>query len=191
MRYQIPREHQIPAGAVKVQHKASSAVVYLYANSAGRPCALAFYGKADKAVFRHYYRTEADREARVRDFFANAAAVEARKAERIAERKAKLAKPHKLQVGHILRSSWGYDQTNINFYQVTALVGRRMVELREIGQVVDHSGWLQGSCTPRADAFKGDAFRKMVGEDGCSVKIESYEWANLWDGKVEHWTAYH
>ena len=38
---------------------------------------------------------------------------------------------HSLRVGDILEASWGYEQTNINFYQVVALKGRTMVSVRE------------------------------------------------------------
>ena len=39
-----------------------------------------------------------------------------------------------LQIGSILYASWGYDQTNIDFYEVTKLIGRTTLELRELGQ---------------------------------------------------------
>ncbi|STO91553.1 hypothetical protein [Fluoribacter dumoffii] len=41
---------------------------------------------------------------------------------------------HPLQINSILYSSWGYDQTNINFYQVIELVGNATVVLRELAQ---------------------------------------------------------
>lgn len=56
--------------------------------------------------------------------------------EQVAEAPAGAAKPqvqpaHSLRVGDILEASWGYEQTNINFYQVVALKGRTMVSVRE------------------------------------------------------------
>lgn len=38
-----------------------------------------------------------------------------------------------IQVGDIFYASWGYDQTNVDYYVVTRLVGRCSVELQEIG----------------------------------------------------------
>ena len=192
MRMQLTREFYIPAGAVKVAHKASSAVAYVYTSTSGKPCAMVFHGKAQKPAWRYYFKDAKTREQRIGEFFQSVEGWEARKAAEAAARKAKLAGGHKLQVGHILRSSWGYEQTNICFYQVTNLIGRRMVELRPIGQVRDDGQhYMTGTCTPRADHFTGEAFRRMVNIDGAGVKIESYEYASLWDGKVEHWTAYH
>ena len=37
---------------------------------------------------------------------------------------------HSFQIGDILVSSWGYDQTNISFYQVVALNGASMVTVK-------------------------------------------------------------
>mgnify|MGYP001588521021 CR=1 FL=1 len=45
--------------------------------------------------------------------------------EQAAAKKAKMAEPIKLAVGDVLRSSWGYDQSNIDYYEVVALKGKR------------------------------------------------------------------
>lgn len=37
-----------------------------------------------------------------------------------------------VKVGDLFRSSWGYDQTNVNFFQVIALVGESSVRVREV-----------------------------------------------------------
>lgn len=39
---------------------------------------------------------------------------------------------HGYQVGDILYASWGYDQTNVDFYQVTRLIGSKMIEIQMI-----------------------------------------------------------
>ena len=38
-----------------------------------------------------------------------------------------------VEIGHILRDSWGYDQTNIDYYKVIRKTAS-MVEIRKIGQ---------------------------------------------------------
>lgn len=40
---------------------------------------------------------------------------------------------HEIKPGDIFYTSWGYDQTNVDYYVVTRLVGRCSVELQEIG----------------------------------------------------------
>jgi len=189
MRFPTTREMFIPKAAVKVADKASSAVVYIRTDAQGRPCAVGFSGKAIKPAFNCYYRSEASREGDVRRFFERVRQSETYRATVKAERAEKLAKPHKLTVGHILVSSWGYEQTNVDFYQITALRGARTVELRKIGSVSHEDLSMQGTCTPRADSFTGEAFTRRVDEDNA-VKLTSYAWARLWDGRPRRWTAY-
>jgi hypothetical protein len=189
MRLDLTRDFYIPKAATKVSDKASSAVAYVYTDERGRPCARGFRGKAIKPAFNCYYRSPESRERHVREFFEGVRKTENWRAEQDAARKAKLAQPHKLQVGHILVSSWGYEQTNIDFYQVTALKGARSIELRKIGAVSHEDLHMQGTCTPRADAFIGEAFTKRVDENNA-VRLTSYSSAYLWDGRPRRWTAY-
>lgn len=43
---------------------------------------------------------------------------------------------HDIKPGDIFYSSWGYDQTNVDYYVVTRLVGRCSIELQEIGTAI-------------------------------------------------------
>ncbi|MBZ6078853.1 hypothetical protein [Microvirga puerhi] len=181
----LPRELQIPTGAVKVTHKNSSAVAYLYTNAHRQICAVAFYGKGSKPSFRFAFRTEAERERKISEFFQRCGAWDAYRKERRKEK----AQPHTLEIGHILVSSWGYDQTNINFYQVTRIVGSHMVELREIGATSDATDWAMGRAVPVLDSFKGEPFRRRASSHG-GVKINSSQYASVWDGTPQNWTSY-
>ena len=108
----------------------------------------------------------------------------------LAERKARRSQKSKLQVGHILRSSWGYDQTNVDFYQVTRLVSDTMVEIRPIASTrVDGDGW-QGKVMPMLDEFTGEAIRKRV-TNGDSVKMASYAFAYIWSGTPAYESSTH
>ena len=121
-------------------------------------------------------------------------------AERRAEQAAKRAGGHKLQAGDVLRCSWGYDQTNIDYYEVTRLIGRRMVEIRKIGAESIESGSMTGECVPRPGHYVGEPMRKTVSDyDGQSVRIASYAGAHKIEARevagvklypVDHWTAY-
>lgn len=37
-----------------------------------------------------------------------------------------------VKVGDVFKSTWGYDQTNVDFYQVRRLVGSQSVEVEEV-----------------------------------------------------------
>jgi integrating conjugative element membrane protein (TIGR03745 family) len=73
-----------------------------------------------------------------------------------------LAQPHGLKVGYVLSASWGYEQTNIDYYEVTALVGRRSVEVREIAQELKETGNMLGECRPTKGKFIGKPLVKRV-----------------------------
>lgn len=94
----------------------------------------------------------------------------------------------KFVAGAILVSSWGWEQTNIDFYIILERKGD-FVLLQEIGQQREYTGFEQGKCVPNPEEKKGQPFRKKVTKYG-SVNLESYKYCGLWDGKPEHWTAY-
>lgn len=67
------------------------------------------------------------------------------------ERKATPEKLASVKVGDIFYSSWGYDQTNVDFYQVVA-INKSMATLREIGAVSSSvEGMSDMSCYVKAD----------------------------------------
>lgn len=107
------------------------------------------------------------------------------KAKRAADRKA----PSTLKVGDILTVSWGYDQTNVNFYQVVGTSGKRTVDIREIAsKVVSDDGpsthvvaMKDDFLSPRSDTDKrGRVMTKRVSNG--HVKVFSFASATLWDG---------
>ncbi len=103
-----------------------------------------------------------------------------------------------LEVGDILRASWGYDQTNIDYYKVLKLVGKTQVDVIEIGMMSEATGSMQGMCIPDDTQTKGDVMRRKA--DGDRVKIcdvfSAYKMeptiiagAKLY--KASNWSSYH
>jgi hypothetical protein len=74
----------------------------------------AYRGNAGKSSFYESYRSAEARDKRVAEFFASLESWEQTKNERRAER----SKPHTLVVGDIITNSWGWEQTNVDMYQV-------------------------------------------------------------------------
>lgn len=184
----------IPHGATKVSDKQTDAVVYVFDNSRGKPAAIGYAGKATKATFHYSFMSTASREKHVREFFAGQRARLASKA----ETKAKRTSTNNLVLGDILKSEWGYDQTNVDFYEVTAVSGQ-YVTIRKIGAVSEDTGNMSGRCIPQSGQFIGEPMRKLV-QWGDSVKIASYASASKWNthrvagvpmGEAANWTAYH
>lgn len=175
----------IPKGSVKVADKNSDAVAYVYTNHRGQPAAIAYAGKGAKPYWHFNFRSEADRERRIKGHF------QARQgyAEMMANRKKEASKPHKLEVGHILVASWGYEQTNIDWYEVTKVIGPHTVEVREIASNVEHAGQDHGHCFPRAGVFTGAP--KVCRVRHNAVKISECQRASLWDGRGRSWSSWH
>lgn len=176
----------IPAGSRKVADRLSDAVAYLSERN-GVPYGIGYCGSRAKADWNFRFRSEARREAHVREFFAGRRHALAFKA----ERRGKEGKPRALFVGAILRTCWGYDQTNVEFFQVTGLIGATMVELRELAQARKSEGWCRDACAPVPDEFIGDPIRRKVsGYDGASVRIDDVRRAYRWDGQNAHASSY-
>ncbi len=178
------RAAYVPKDAMKITPKGFDAVFYVYEGH--KPCAMFFKGTAAKPVWRYSFRTEADRAKRIAE---EIKALQDRKAFQAANGLDRM-KPHGLEIGHILVTCWGYDQTNREFFKVIEVPGPRTVILQEV-EGIDASngkeGYMQGQSVP-GETFKGEPI-KCVANYG-SVKPEGH-YASLWDGKPVSWTAYH
>jgi hypothetical protein len=181
-----------PAGAVIVKDKLSDAVAYVWTDSNGKPCAKGYHGTANKPDYHYRFAKESSREKQVREHFESRRASLAAKAKRAAEDAAARAKGHGCEVGSIFVCSWGYEQTNVDWYQVVELRGKSTVVIRQIHSADasnGNEGWAQGKSIPAIDHFKGDAMVKRIVRG--RIAIESYASAHLWDGRPRSWTAYH
>ena len=89
--------------------------------------------------------------------------------------------------------SWGYDQTNVDFYKVKRLVGKSMVELIGIRSAhVDDSYEAHGmACKviPLPDKEYGEPFKKKANGRN-RISMNSFSSAVLWDGKPEYKSWY-
>ena len=149
----MSREFYVPKGAVKVSDKQQLGVVYIHGDNS-RFYAKAFIGKQSKPTWFYSFRTEAERERKVRGFFAGLATSQACKLER---RKRDNA-PHALKLGAVIVNSWGYDQTNVDWYCVVR-VSAHFVTLRAIaGESVESNGRssMAGMCAPAVDVSNPD-----------------------------------
>lgn len=130
--------------------------------------------------------------------------------------RARFQNPYK--VGDILHHSWGYDQTNCDFYQVVEVKPASVV-LRKIGAstVPGSEGFMCESfesLMPERDAFITKGFQALT-KDGRGITPENptitkrvsfyvkpedsslqyfipvpYGWCDLWDGKPEYSSWY-
>lgn len=196
----FPRSFYIPKhGTTRITPKGLNAEIFAYESfnqhaQAIRYYALAFAGKAQKPSFHHSFKTPAQRAKWVTDW------IDGLKASQEAKRKYRDERNNvatKLQVGSILRSSWGYDQTNIDYYEVTALIGTKTCEIRSIAKETEETGFMQGKCVPVPGNYCGEPMRKKI-LYGDSVKIDHHyayletpkEIAGAKVYQSSHWTSY-
>lgn len=155
----------------------------------GKPMVKVYNNNSKKAWNRqvHFwsFRTVESREEYIENFKKNVQTRLDEKAKRKADKKAFM---NPAKAGDILESSWGYDQTNVDYYQVTKVLGK-MIEMRKIGgEHVEGSGQSHGmsdEVRPSKGSFieKEKPMRKLVkgenGSNGYFVTIASYANAYL------------
>jgi len=96
--------------------------------------------------------------------------------------------------GDILYSSWGYDQTNVNFFQVIKTKPKSVV-LRSISGDYTETGFMSGQTKPKKNVFVRDfrfgdsPFLKKVGLSG-TVKIDQSRYASKWKGGTTYESYY-
>ncbi len=159
----------------------------------------------EKQVAFIYFHTEAQRQQYIDTQAKNAAGrAESIAAEAAAKRAAKASFINPYKIGDVLYTSWGYDQTNIDFYQVTGLTAKG-IKFRELCQnEVPGEGIspLAGYTIPIKDSFRArsggaackEEFRAVqvyVGSNGISTCISfDGHYLRIWDGKPQYASHY-
>jgi hypothetical protein len=133
--------------------KENGIAVYVYRKNARRPSVSFFKtGDVESAARKYidYVKGQAD-------------ARHQRKADRIERnRKAREQFVNPYTMDQIVYDSWGYDQTNIDWYQIVK-IGPRSVTLRPIaGQIVEATGSMSGQTIPAPGHFTGDPITKTI-----------------------------
>jgi hypothetical protein len=97
----------------------------------------------------------------------------------------------KMKVGDILQSSWGYEQTNVDFYEVVKAT-KAMVTVRRIaGKMLpseDGYSAMSGFTVPVPGAFVEDYRAKELRRkvlNGGSIRINDYAYAHLIEPKED------
>jgi len=181
----------IPNGSTELQAPEINAVIYLYDMPDGRACAVAYSGTKGKPNFHKDYQTKESRLRHLNEWRASMAKHLIWKAEAKANRN----KPHGLPNGTIFLFTWGYEQTNLIFYQVVSSTAHT-VNVREVAQKSIPDGGYGSMSDHRIavkDEFIGDEIRKKVqfSGNGPYLSMASYGWCGIWDGKPHCCSWYH
>lgn len=196
----IFRYGQAPSKAQRLQARAiflpkdaklfptpAGCAVYIYTAHDGSPAAIAFRGSAARPGLHYRFKSDERRQVAIAGFVASVTDAQTRKAARQTE---KTAWVNPLQVGNILSTCWGYDQTNVEFYTVTKVSGKR-VWIREIAADYEATGFMSGKTWPSMPIrFTGPETMHIAqgrGSSGVSVKID-HHYASLEEGR-DHYTS--
>jgi hypothetical protein len=93
--------------------------------------------------------------------------------------------------GDILYSHWGWEQTNVDFYQVVKAT-EKSVWLREIGNTATYtSKTMSGDKMPIPGKFvNANVLKRKMPYKGESIKIQSFIPAFRWNGLPVHYSSY-
>ncbi len=102
---------------------------------------------------------------------------------------------HALKPGDILHTSWGYDQTNVEWYIVYQIIGKRYFLIKQIGAkaVEGSQGFMSESRLPEPErVLEGEPEKAYCGPMGrMHVVEEGYQRdLHLWDGKPKYCSWY-
>jgi hypothetical protein len=149
------------------------------------PYGVAFAGKANKPLWNYRFRNEQERQKRIDETIKSRKYVLENTQNRLKERR---EYQHPYKEGDVFYTSWGYDQTNVDFYQVTEVKGK-MILLREIGKksVDEREDTGVEYVVPSKGHFVGGVIKAIP--KGPGVKIEGH-YGTLWEGKPVYQTAF-
>ena len=178
--------------------------IVTYTNTAKQLCSLIWYGKQSKPSKHYAWATEEKREKYVQERLLTVLVRETDKKVVAARKKAAKEAGHPYKTGTILYGSWGYDQTNIDYWQITRTTGKTLFLRRIHSEITKSTGWASAKVVALKDEFYeeggycGKEYKKVpqcwIGSDGSPqwyVKSPIHGSLWEWDGtpKEKSWYA--
>lgn len=191
---ELHARRQKPQNALTIRLKGCDAVAYV-GEVRGRLEVYLYSGRALRPLKYGVAGTHAQIAKAITNWQRTLAATAAARAARRAERAALV---HTLKVGDVLIATWGYDQTNVDFFEVVRVLSRS-VEVRGIACQSAETGWLRGECVPHRGAYTTDSMLRRVGHantvriDRCryAYPVETSDVAGVKVDRVYAWSATH
>ena len=158
-------------------------ILTLYRDNLDRPCGklerVSKRSKLGTKLVKHIY---ADTEEKLVNFFSkkydeiftNLNTRAAKKAAQVLEQEKLSAS---IKEGDMFYTSWGYDQTNMDFYVVVKKTSSRGVMLQQVGcDVVETVDWCSHKIKINKSKLIGSPFRKLLRGDFIPLNSFSYAW---------------
>jgi hypothetical protein len=129
----------------------------------------AWRGAARVPVWNYTFSTQARAEIAGKELVESVRQAEARRAADVAERKARrsaLKASDHWTVGDVVYTSWGYDQTNVEYYQITEIKPKSVIVRQIAANSSDHGQPGGGKIAPRRFEFAGPEIFCPIDERG-------------------------
>lgn len=188
------RTRWIPKESIPVEHHEGLGIAYVYRIGANYGV-VAYGGKRNNHDFHFSYRSIEQAHDKIEGWFSGLS----QHVESVTKRRAQNFQPHTFKVGDIVTNSWGYDQTNVDWYRV-AKTTANFVWLQPICGHTEQTGFMSGDSMPHIETTdpnpatwgfkdaKGDVeMHKAYGSHVCM----KYGSGSKWDGRkmYESWYA--
>lgn len=177
----------IPANAEARDFPAAAVIAYCYETPNG-PAFVAYKGRRSKPSRFYSFRCVERRDENLADFVRQETEVEDCKRKR-------RETGHGLIVGDIVYSSWGYEQTNVDFFEVVRVPSSRSAVVRKVEKqtTLSEQGRMCGEVMPKPGMYVKSAkesTRRAAGLHSLNGGKLAYGVLNKWDGKPKSVTWY-
>ena len=157
-----------------------------------KPAAAIFVGNAFNAESRYFYRSI---EARQEEIDRVVAREKSRATERQKKIDARKAFVPTAKAGDIFVSSWGYEQTNVDFFLLESIKGKTGTFVK-IGQYQvegsEGSGGMSCEVMPSPETIIGERFTKRIGVTmGTESFMNDSKYVAKWSGKSKYKSWYY
>lgn len=176
-----------PKGAMAIQHPEGYAVAYVspWDVRTGSWQVVAYRGSAGKASVNARFSNREKAEEWVGRFFTGVS----QSKQLVSERRAESFKGHNFKVGEMVYNSWGYDQTNVDYYQVVK-VSQSFVWLHEIAGEAKETGFMCGQSKPIKDSFvKGKQIERHKAT-GDYIRFKHGSGSKVKEGSTQYYSYY-
>lgn len=178
-RFTMPR--YIPDDSVEEIHEDIGFVFYLYGKD--RLCCICYKGKSKKPYFHYNFLSEEKRRARIDETVVDHKRYKQEEEELKKIQSVELQNfARSVKVGDIFVSSWGYDQTNVDFYQVIEKKNVTVVVKEVQSSTVEETGYDSSRVIAVKNKFINDIKLTKRISKYKSLKISDCQTAHKWDG---------
>jgi len=190
----LSRDFFIPKGSEHIKYEDLRADLYIYQGGIDdkSPCARAFINKQQKPLWGYRFRDAEHRQQYINDWLekrrAELKASAKRKAERKQANKERKAKAKAVyDVGTILYTMWGYDQTNVDYYVITKIQGADYT-LQQVSTWSESTSCdAQIKVSPNECNLIGEPIVRRLNNYG-DFNIYSFASTSIWDGNAKYAT---